>query len=133
MHFEYSLHTCFYKRQILQGITLRGNLNMFLMKILFLICHVLHLYLYVCGFCLFLSLVFSIYSLVLLWILWTCTTKVKWSIQADVVLFVHIYIYGLLLYICSPMFKKNKLSIESSSLLMVNCNVHGQWAFLYSK
>ncbi len=46
--------------------------------------------------------------------------------------FIHI-LCGLLLYRCNPMCKKCKLYFGSFTLLMMNRNTSGQWAFLYSK
>ncbi len=67
----------------------------------------------------FLSLAFLIYSLVLLWMVWTCA----WNIQHRGDHSSYVY---CVVYFC-------KLSIDSSTLLMINWNAPGQWAFLYFK
>ncbi len=63
----------------------------------------------------------------ILWFCFGCSKLVqpRWS------LFVCIF-RGLCLYRCNPMYKC-KLSFGSSTLLMVNWNAPGQWAFIYSK
>ncbi len=66
-------------------------------------------------------LVFLIYSLVLLWMLWNFT----WNVQQRWSPFISIWC-GLFLYKCNPMYKKCKLSFDSSTLLMMNWNTPGQ-------
>ncbi len=95
---------------------------------LLVIFHLLLLLLLLCRSCLFLSLAFLIYSLVLLSNLWNCT----WNMQQRWSLFIHI-LCSLRLYICNPMYKKCKLSIGCSRLLLMTWNAPEQWVLLYSK